>query len=82
LGKGFVSPNPLDDAAANVPFRVRSGTRKPSDAYTAVRYLDHWFWIAQNDEASKVDFVFLMLLFSLVEAREGDTAPIVTVPVS
>jgi hypothetical protein len=80
LRKGYVSA--VDTAGADVEFRVQSGTSKPSDAYTAVRYLDHWFWIAQNDEASKVDFVFLMLLFSLVETREGQTAPIVTVPVS
>jgi len=80
LRKGYVSA--VDTAGAGVPFRVRSGTSKPSDAYSAVRYLDHWFWIDQNDESSKVDFVFLMLLFSLVETREGQTAPIVTVPVS
>ncbi len=82
LSKGYVSPFKVGDAGADVPFRILSGTSKPSDAYAAVRYLDHWFWIAQNDEASKVDFVFLMLLFSLVETREGQTAPIVTVPVS
>lgn len=82
LSKGYVSPFQVGNAGADVPFRVLSGTGKPSDAYAAVRYLDHWFWIAQNDEASKVDFVFLMLLFSLVEPREGQTAPIVTVPVS
>jgi hypothetical protein len=80
LRKGYVSA--VDTAGADVEFRVQSGTSKPSDAYTAVRYLDHWFWIAQNDESSKVDFVFLMLLFSLVETREGQIAPIVTVPVS
>ena len=80
LRKGYVSA--VDTAGAGVPFPIRSGTSKPSDAYSAVRYLDHWFWIDQNDESSKVDFVFLMLLFSLVETREGQTAPIVTVPVS
>lgn len=82
LRKGYVSPFQVGNAGADVPFRVLSGASKPGDAYTAVRYLDHWFWIAQNDEASKVDFVFLMLLFSLVETRVGQTAPIVTVPAS
>ena len=82
LRKGYVAASPMGDANTDVPFRVLSGTRRPSDAYTLVRYLDHWFWIAQNDEASKVDFVFLMLLFSLVEPREGQIAPIVTVPAS
>ncbi|MGB5734536.1 MAG: hypothetical protein WBM40_08850, partial [Thiohalocapsa sp.] len=80
LSKGYVSAT--DTAGADVQFRVQSGSSKPDDAYSAVRYLDHWFWIAQNDESSKVDFVFLMLLFSLVETREGQTTPIVTVPVS
>jgi hypothetical protein len=80
LSKGYVSA--VESAGADVPFRAHSGTSTPSDAYTAVRFLGHWFWIAQSDEASKVDFVFLMLLFSLVETREGQTAPIVTVPVS
>jgi hypothetical protein len=80
LSKGYVSA--IDTAGADVQFRVQSGVSKPNDAYTAVRYLDHWFWIALSDEPSKVDFVFLMLLFSLVETREGQTAPIVTVPVS
>jgi hypothetical protein len=82
LQKGLIIPISLDDTDVDVPFRVFSGTHQPSDAYTAVRYLDHWFWIAQNDEASKIDFVFLMLLFSLVQPSEGETAPIVTVPVS
>jgi hypothetical protein len=82
LRKGFVSPIAIDQTAADFPFRVFSGTEKPAEAYAAVRYLGHWFWIAQNDEASKIDFVFLMLLFSLVEPREGDSAPIVTVPAS
>jgi hypothetical protein len=82
LNKGYVSPFPVEGAGQDVPFRVLSGTRKPDDAYAVVRYLDQWFWVAQNDEASKVDFVFLMLLFSLVETREGQNAPIVTVPVS
>ena len=79
LLKGFVST--VDTAGVDEQFRVQSGISRPDEAYTAVRYLDHWFWIAQDDEKSKVEFVFLMLLFSLVETREGHTAPIVTVPV-
>jgi len=82
IRKGYVTPIAAEEADSDVPFRVFSGTGRPSEAYTAVRYLDHWFWIAQKDEASKVDFVFLMLLFSLVESKEGLTAPLVTVPLN
>jgi hypothetical protein len=83
VSKGYVpAVSEGNNKLGGVPFHVQSGATKPSTSYAAVRYLDHWFWIAQNDESSKIDFVFLMLLFSLVETREGQTAPIVTVPVN
>jgi hypothetical protein len=80
VSKGFVSEALRDDQRIGVPFRVKSGNGKPGEAYAAVRYLDHWFWIENSDEESKIVFVFLMLLFSLVESKEGTVAPIVTVP--
>jgi hypothetical protein len=82
VSKGYVSSVRIDSGEQDVPFQVLSGKSEPGEAYTAVPYLGHWFWIAQHDEASKVDFVFLMLLFSLVEPSEGPTTPIVTVPAS
>ena len=82
MRRGYVSPSEALEAETDVRFQVLSGKSKPSEAYTAVHYLDHWFWVAQNDEASKVDFVFLMPLFSLVETRKGQTTPIITVPVN
>jgi hypothetical protein len=80
VDKGFVSAALRDDQRVGVPFRVQSADSKPTEAYAAIRYLDHWFWIPNNDEGSKVIFVFLMLLSSLVESGEGQVAPVVTVP--
>lgn len=80
IGKGFVSGALGDEQRVGGPFRVQSGDSKPSEAYAAIRHLDHWFWIPNNDEESKVNFVFLMLLSSLVESGEGKVAPVVTVP--
>jgi hypothetical protein len=61
--------------------KVRNGARKPGDAFVAVPYRDHWFWIEDQDIRSKTMFRFLMILFSFTERGEsGQVAPVVTVP--
>jgi hypothetical protein len=60
--------------------RIRSGNEAPADAYAAVNYQGHWFWIDGNDFASKSRFTFLLLLFSLAETGQSAAAPVVTVP--
>jgi hypothetical protein len=69
------------DSAPYTPLtRIRSGTEAPADAYVAVPYRGHWYWIDDNDIASKSTFTFLLILFSLAETGQGATAPVVTVP--
>jgi len=61
--------------------RVRNGTSKPDDAFVAVSYRDHWFWIDDRDIYSKAMFSFLMTLFSFTERGESQQgAPVITVP--
>jgi hypothetical protein len=61
--------------------RVRSGKSKPDDAFVAVEYRDHWFWIDDRDAYSKGTFTFLMTLFASTERGvEGQAAPVITVP--
>ena len=61
--------------------RVHNGASKPDDAFVAVSYRDHWFWIDDRDIYSKVMFNFLMTLFSFTERGESEQmAPIITVP--
>jgi hypothetical protein len=60
--------------------RVRSGTERPDDAFVAIRYSDHWFWIEDRDHPSKQLFSFLLILFSLTESDTGKMAPLVTIP--
>jgi len=61
--------------------RVRNGTLKPDDAFVAVSYRDHWFWIDDRDIYSKVMFNFLMTLFSFTERGDSaQAAPVITVP--
>jgi hypothetical protein len=60
--------------------KIQSGPSAPEDAYAAVPYRSHWYWIDDTDYASKRTFTFLMILFSLAETGPGTAAPIVTVP--
>ena len=60
--------------------RVRNGASKPDDAFVAVSYRDHWFWIDDRDIYSKAMFNFLMTLFSFTERGESQQgAPVITV---
>jgi hypothetical protein len=60
--------------------RVFSGATRPADAFIAVPYRDHWYWIEDRDLPSKRLFTFLMFIFTLVETGGKEGAPIVTIP--
>jgi len=60
--------------------RILSSPEKPGDAYVAVPYRGHWYWIDDRDMPSKGLFSFLMFIFTLVETGEKGAPPIVTIP--
>ncbi len=60
--------------------RIHSGLERPADAFVAVRYRDHWFWVEDRDYPSKLVFSFLLILFSLTETDSGRGSPLVTIP--
>jgi hypothetical protein len=55
--------------------------RRPDDAFTAVPFRNHWFWIDGKDVSSKNIFSFLMFIFTLTETGSKEGVPIVTIPV-
>lgn len=61
---------------------IRHSAEKPGNAFTSVRYRDHWFWIDDRDFQSKRTFAFLMILFSLTETGGKEGLPLVTIPAS
>jgi hypothetical protein len=85
ISEGRVLANKQESAETEAQFppliRVHNGASKPDDAFVAVFYRDHWFWIDDRDIHSKAMFTFLMTLFSFTERGESEQmAPVITVP--
>jgi hypothetical protein len=70
----------LKDPSSQPTVRIHCAERKPADAFAAVPYGGHWFWIDACDLPSKRAFSFLMFAFSLVETGKREDVPIVTIP--
>jgi hypothetical protein len=79
-----VNPSLVEKTANGAPvppiMRVRSSSERPEDAFVAVSYRKHWFWIDDRDLGSKALFSFLMFIFNLVETGVKEGAPVVTIP--
>jgi hypothetical protein len=60
--------------------RISSGKDRPASAFAAVRYQDYWFWIDNQDFASKRTLSFMMILLSLAETGGAAPAPALTLP--
>jgi len=60
--------------------RIQSSARPPANNFAAVRYRNTWYWIDDDDIASKRVFSFLMIFFSLAETGVTPQAPVLTVP--
>ena len=61
--------------------RIQSGDARPARPFVEVAYKGHWFWIDENDVASKSVFSFVMMIFSLMDTP-AKGQPLITVPVS
>ncbi|WP_139373747.1 hypothetical protein [Enhydrobacter aerosaccus] len=84
IAAGRAAPGASSDKPAVVSGRplvtILSGTAPAADAYVAVQYKGHWFWIADGDFRSKSVFGAVMLLFSISDVGVRSAPPVVTVP--
>lgn len=60
--------------------RIFSGKDKPANAFAAVRYRDHWFWVDNGDFKTKRALTVVMFFFTLVETGGAEKLPLVTIP--
>ena len=74
----YADSGPLAEQSRLV--RIHCSTGEPSDAYAAVNYRKHWFWIDDRDLKSKRTFAFMMMLFTLADTGEKENAPLITIP--
>jgi len=84
VAAGFTVPSlapPRDDEVAiSQLIDIRSSPDQPEDAFVAIKYEDHWFWIDKGDYKSKRTFAILMILVSLSETGGREGLPLVTIP--
>jgi len=60
--------------------RIHVSTDRPEDAFSAVYYRKHWFWIDDRDLPSKRVFTFLKHFSSIAETGVAPHLPVLTVP--
>jgi hypothetical protein len=79
IAQGRAAPG-LIDGPASRPLFIKSSRERPSDAFVAVPYREHWFWIDDRDLRTKRAFAFMMMLFTLAETGEREAPPLITIP--
>lgn len=69
------------DTPAGRLFHVRVSKDRPSDAFIAVPYESHWYFIPKSDKESKSTFLLLTQLFRLQAGAAKSIGPTLTIPV-
>ena len=60
--------------------RIRCSATRPTDAFAAVEYQGHWFWVDNRDLVTKRSFSLMMLIFSLADTSDRESLPLLTIP--
>jgi len=88
INKGLVTVTRYEDGEvfnwnklSGKVMQIRSQKDKPKDCALRVYYRGYWFFIADNDLASKSTFLLLTKLFNLQAASGGGASPVLTLPV-
>jgi len=69
------------ETPAGSMFEVSVSEDYPENAFIAVPYRDHWFYIVDNDLHTKSTFMLLTQLFDLQAGQTKYTGPTLTLPV-
>ena len=50
------------------------------NAFAAVQYRGHWFWVDDGDWQTKRALTAVMFFFTLAETGENENLPLITIP--
>jgi len=72
-------------SSANIPgksglVQIKCSKDKPADAFAAVHYREHWFWIDDRDWRTKRALTAVMFLFTMAETGGDEKLPLITIP--
>lgn len=62
------------------PVRIKCSNDKPAEAFAAVYYHNHWFWVDDRDWRSKRALSTIMFMFTMIEGSGDERLPMVTIP--
>jgi len=78
-----VAPMAAPDQGPSGPLRpllqIKSSKERPADAFVAVPYRDHWFWIDDSDFYSKRSMMYLKILLALADTSPKEAGPALTI---
>jgi hypothetical protein len=61
------------------PLRVYNSGYKPKEAFVAICYEDHWYWIEKRDTLSKRTLNYVLLLLAQADTGPKEGLPLVTI---
>jgi hypothetical protein len=81
-GRAYPGLARFDEASpAGMPMRIHTSRDHPgSNAFVAIRYRQHFFWVDDHDLQTKRVFAFLLLVSTLAETPARGGVPILTIP--
>jgi len=79
-GRAMPSLASTNGTAKSEPVRIRCSEDKPADAFAAVHYRNHWFWVDDRDLRSKRAFTAIMFIFTMIQNTGDEKLPLVTIP--
>ena len=59
---------------------IHSAKDKPKEAFAAVNYRDHWFWVDDRDWRTKRALTAVMFFFTLADTGDNEKLPLITIP--
>jgi hypothetical protein len=79
-GRATPSLQTTNSTGKRDPVEIKCSQEKPADAFAAVHYRNHWFWVDDRDWRTKRALTAVMFLFTMAETGADERLPLITIP--